>query len=63
MEEVGTGAEEVDFVLGAAAADAVSVAEVEAGLSIEAEIGDLFGVAEQDFDLDGIRHDERAMAQ
>ena len=63
MEKIRPDAKQIHVMLGAAAAHAVAVAQVEAGLSVETQVGDFLFAAQQDFNLHGIRHHQRAMRQ
>lgn len=58
LEKVVSRSEQVDLVLGPATTDAVAIAQIEAGLSIQAEIGYFIFSAEKNLDLGRIRDDE-----
>ena len=63
MKEVCPGAEEVHVMLGAATADAVAVAQVEARLSVKAQVRNFLFAAKQDLNFHRIRHNQWAMRQ
>ena len=50
MEEISIGAEQADFVFGAAAAHSVSILQIESRLAIQAEIRNVFVTAQPKFD-------------
>ncbi len=60
MEEILIRAKQANFVLGKAAADAVSIAQIDAGLTVKAKICGFFA-AQNNFHLGGIWNDERTV--
>ena len=62
MKKIRAGAEQIYLMLGATTAHAIAVAQVEAGLSIQAQVGDFLFAAKQDFNLHGVGHNQGAMS-
>src|ERR1700685_307839 len=63
MKEISLGTEEADLVVGAPAAHAVAIAQIESGLAVQAEISDFFVTAHNYFNHCGIGNNQWPMGE